>query len=64
MARSFGTGSNLTWGPGELAAGEEVEVEMRDGFSAVGAIVDDDAKAVIGIPLLSGDVTGFEQKVS
>lgn len=34
-----------TRGPGELAAGEEVDVKVGDGFAGVGAVVDDEAEA-------------------
>ena len=35
----------LARGPGELALREQVDVEMRDGFAGVGAVVDDEAEA-------------------
>lgn len=35
----------LARGPGHLAPGEQVDVEMRDGFAGVGPVVDDEAEA-------------------
>lgn len=32
-------------GPGHLAAGQEVDVEVGDAFAPVGAVVDDEAEA-------------------
>jgi hypothetical protein len=37
---------NLAWRPGERATGEEVDVQVGDGFSAVGAVVHHEAEAV------------------
>ncbi len=41
----------LTRRPAELAAGEEVDVQMRDGFAAVGTVIDHDAEAGAEIQL-------------
>ena len=46
------------WESGKVAPTEEVEMQTRDGFSAVGAVVDD--KAVTGLVelTLAGDLLG------
>ena len=56
--------SLLTRWPLELATGEEVDVEMRNGFSAVGAVVDDQTKTVFGEAFLFGDLRGGQEEVS
>ena len=37
--------SCLSWGPGEGATAEEMEVKVGDSFAAIGAIIDDEAVA-------------------
>ena len=38
-----------------MSAAEEVDVEVRDGFAAVGAVVDDDTESIFVDALLFGD---------
>ena len=56
--------STLTWRPGELAASEDVEVEVRDGFATVFTVVDHDAEATFLKALLFCDGANFGQKVT
>lgn len=56
-------GERSARGPGELAAAEEVDVQMRDGFAAVGAVVDDEAVA-LGEIEVAGDARGDEEEVA
>lgn len=60
----WGTRGNLAWGPGEGAAAEEVDVEMGNGFAAVGAVVDDKAVACGGYVFAAGDVGGGEEEAA
>ncbi len=39
--------SGSAWGPGHLAAGEEMDVEVGDGFAAVGTVVDDGTESLV-----------------
>ena len=48
-------GSGLAGGPGELSTGEDVKVEVRDCFAAIGAIIDHGAESRISEPLLAGN---------
>ena len=53
----------LAGGPGHVASAEEVEMEVVDGLSAVGAGVEDDAVAV-GEVLKAGDFGGGGEEVA
>ena len=37
---------------------------MGHGFSAVGAIVDDDSEAIFGVALLAGDLADFQEEMA
>jgi len=52
-----------TRGPGELAAAEEVDVQVGDGFAAMGTVVDHDAVAR-GEFEIAGDLGGNEEEVT
>ncbi len=56
-------GWGLARGPGHGAAAEEVDVEVGDGFAAVGAVVHHEAEAVIEVELV-GDFGGDEEEVA
>src|SRR5271169_4057783 len=56
-------GPNSTWRPGHVASAENVDVQVRHGFTAVRAIVDDEPVAVLQTQLLR-DFGGLEQNVS
>lgn len=49
--------------PGEGAAAEDVEVEVRDGFAGLFSVVDDDAEGVAD-PGFAGGRAGCEQEVA
>lgn len=46
-----------------MAAAEEVDVEVGNGFAAVGAVVDDDAKTSVEFELL-GDLASNEKEMA
>jgi len=48
----------LAWWPGEVSSTEEVDVKMGNRFSAVGAVVDDEAVAGGGYVFAAGDFGG------
>jgi len=58
------TRGNSPRGPGEFAAGEEVEVEMWDFLAGVAAVVEDEAVATFDKAELLGDGGGFYQKMA
>jgi hypothetical protein len=37
---------------------------MGHGFSAVGAIVDDDSEAIFGVAFLAGDLADFQEEMA
>ena len=47
-----------------MTPAEEVDVEMGDGFAAVGAVVDGDAEAGFRDSEFGGELSGGEQKVA
>ncbi len=49
--------------PTEVASAEKMNVQMRNGFAAVGAVVDDDAET-LGEVFAAGDLGGGEQEVA
>ena len=59
-------GGFSSWGPSEGPTPEKVEVEMRNGFSPIGAIIDDKAVAsfieagLAGYALSRGEKVGKE----
>ena len=53
----------LAWRPVELAAGEEVNVEMGDGLAGIGSVVDHEAEAFGEIELFRDDA-GREDQVA
>lgn len=62
-AGSCGGGEGSARRPGEGAPGEEVKVQVGDGFTGVGTLVDDEAKA-LGQVELFGQFPGDQQEVS
>ncbi len=50
--------------PSELAASKEVEMKMRNGFSPVGAVVNDDPETLFGVAFLTRDFSDLEQHVA
>ncbi|MFM2199176.1 MAG: hypothetical protein RLZZ505_2608 [Verrucomicrobiota bacterium] len=56
-------GRESAWGPGELASAEEVDVEVRDGLSAVRAVVDHHAESAFREAEFGGDLGGGEEEV-
>ena len=52
-----------SWWPSEGAPPEKVEVEMRNGFSPIGAIIDDKAVASFIEADLAGYPLGRDEKV-
>ena len=55
--------SYLSWGPIEGASAEKVEVEMRNSFSAIGAIIDDEAVAGFVELALASDPLGGDKEM-
>ena len=53
----------LSRGPGHFAAAQDVEVQVRDGFAGVRAVVEDEAVAVFEAELF-GDFCGFQEQMS
>ena len=56
-------GISAGW-PFERAAAQEVDVQVRDGFAAVAAVIDDEAEAAFGDALLGGDGRGSDQEAA
>ena len=56
-------GANSTRRPGHVASAENVDVQVRHGFAAVRAVVDDEPVAAFQIQFLR-DFGGLEQNVS
>ena len=57
-------GDFLAGRPSERATTEQVDVQVGDGFSAIRAVVDDEAEARLGDALAACDVGGDEEEVS
>lgn len=53
----------LPRGPGERAATEEMHMQMRDGFPAIGSVVDHEAKSGIRQPFEFGDLSGGDKEM-
>ena len=54
-------GDFLAGRPREWATTEQVDVQVGDGFSAIRAVVDDEAEARLGDALAACDVGGDEE---
>jgi hypothetical protein len=55
--------SGLTWGPGKRAAAKEVKVEVRNRFSSVGSVVDDESISCFFQLALSSDTLCSGEKM-
>src|ERR1019366_5181420 len=60
----FLSGANSTRWPGQVASAENVDVQVRHGFAAVRAVVDDEPVAAFFQAHLVRDFGGLEQNVS
>jgi len=55
--------NGLAWRPAELAAAEQVQMEMEDGLAGAGAVVEDRAIAVEQIAL-AGELRGNQMELA